>query len=137
MSSFIFLEHFFQFFLLLLLLGYGVMMFIVKGIVVKYPEILKDSLSIFTIVTYPFKHKHEHLDKAHQHIDKANDKYDEYENRYDDFVYKLFYPIPLVLALSSSGGYLFYFLTKIESSIIFNIVSLVVIYIVAKRFKKD
>jgi len=135
MVSFIFLEHFFQFFLVVLLGLYGVMVFFIKGIVVKYPEIVKDGLSIFTILTYPFKHKSEHLDKAHQHIEKANEKYDEYEEKYDNFISNLFYPIPLVLTLSSFGGYALYYFTQMQSSIIFNISSIIVIYIVAKKIK--
>jgi len=135
MLSFIFVEHFFQFFLVVLLALYGGVVFMVKGIVVKYPEILKDGLSIFSILTYPFKHKSEHLGKAHQHIDKVNAKYDEYEEKYDTFISNLFYPIPLVLTLSSFGGYALYYFTQMQSSFIFNIVSVVIIYLVAKKVK--
>ena len=135
MLSFIFVEHFFQLFLVVLLSIYGVVIFIVKGIVVKYPEILKDGLSLFSILTYPFKHKSEHLDTAHQHIDKVNAKYDEYEEKYDTFISNLFYPIPLVLTISSLGGYIFYYTTQMQSSIVFNIVSVITLYIIAKKVK--
>lgn len=136
MLSFLIVEHFFQFFLVVLLAIYGIVIFLIKGVIVKYPEIMKDSLSIFAILTYPFKHKSKHLEKTHQQIEKVNTKYEEYEEKYDTFISNLFYPIPLVLSISAFGGYIFYFSTQIESSFIFNIISVIGIYFIAKKIKK-
>jgi hypothetical protein len=121
----------------LLFISIYVLSYILKSIIIKYPEIVIDGLSIFKILTYPFKNK---VNKVHEHIETIDKKYEEYENKYDDLIYNLLYPFPQTLLYSFIFGYIYYIIMDqlIDSSIlslIFNISSIIITYKYLKNKK--
>jgi hypothetical protein len=135
MLEFFVLNHFFQFFTFLLFLVFIVFHFIIKSLLLKYPDMIIDGLSIFKIITYFFKKSSNTLKTSHDKIDLINEKYDEYNNKYDKIIFKLFYPIPESLLLSSIFSYFIYFLTNINSSIFLNLSILFISYFILKNIK--
>lgn len=113
MLDFMFLEHFFQAFLIMILIIIGVGHFMADSAIRTYPDLLNSGISVFKIVFSFFSKKQ---NKVTDLTNKSLEKYDElnevFENNLTKFYKKTFYPLEIFLSINILFGYTLYFVDK-------------------------